>query len=221
MQSWNTSCVQNCQKFCVEYLDVLDASSRQEGYQLILDQKRQWVIVEGDAKVYKQSLKFEHSGELNWMVPYPGDWHLLKNYQAALMKPYSDAGLSALAKASGYPLASIKSCTQFKQTHKFVLEAWEGVYRVMLTKFLATLAPDDKKGDQSITEMITPLQKWSHRPFYQCSHSLMKIFLEILNAQLAGMKTLLKKCFQQFQSFIQSQATVDNTWVCVAPVKEK
>ena len=114
-------------------------------------------------KVYKQSLKFEHSGELNWMEP-------------ALMKPYSDAGLSALAKVrtlctSGYPLASIKSCTQFKQTHRFLLEAWEAVYWVMLTKFLAYFAPDDKKGDQSITEFITQtilsIQSQSHEDFWK------------------------------------------------------
>ena len=68
------------------------------------------------------------------------------------MKPYNDARLSALAKASCYQLANIKSCTQFKRTCKFLLEAWRVVYRVMLAKFLAYLAPDDEKGDHSITE---------------------------------------------------------------------
>ena len=92
----------------------------------IVDGNRQWLLVEGDNKVYEilQALKCEYSEELQWVLPYPGDWHLLKNYQYALMKPYSDAGLKALAKAAGYPLAAIQSCGQFKRTHHFILEAW-------------------------------------------------------------------------------------------------
>ena len=56
-------------------------------------QNREWVLIEGDAKVYEilQSLKYEYGEELKWMLPYPGDWHLLKNYQITLMKPYFDA----------------------------------------------------------------------------------------------------------------------------------
>ena len=53
------------------------------------------------------------------------------------------------------PIARIKSCTQFKWTHKFLLEVWRVVYQVMLTKFLAYLAPHEKEGNDSITELIT------------------------------------------------------------------
>ena len=61
-------------------------------------------------------------------MPFPGDWHLLKNYQIALMKPYFDAGLKSLAEASGYPSVAIRNCTQFKRTHFFILESWEAIY---------------------------------------------------------------------------------------------
>jgi len=83
-------------------------------------------------------LKFEYGEELKWLLPYPGDWHMLKNFQiaCALMKPYFDAGLKSLAQAAGYPLAAIQSCGQFKRTHNFLLEAWESVYRAMLALFL-------------------------------------------------------------------------------------
>ncbi len=158
--------VTHTKKSCVVYLDVLDAVADRKDtlmsmlhdlyQQLVVDQKRQWVVVEGDAKLYDilQSIKFEYGGELAWMVPYPGDWHLLKNYQIALMKPYYDAGLKALAKAAGYPLAAIKSCSQSKRTHKFLLEVWEAVYRVMLTTFLSN-TPDHQTNVKSITERIT------------------------------------------------------------------
>ena len=56
----------------------------------------------------------------------------------------------------------------------------EAVYRVMLSKFLASLAPDGKEGDQSITGMITRtiLSIWSQ------PHEF--------NSELAGMKTSFK-----------------------------
>lgn len=63
-----------------------------------------WLVVEGDAKVYEvlKALKTEYGEELQWMLPYPGDWHILKNYQTALMQAYFDAGLKELAQAAGY-----------------------------------------------------------------------------------------------------------------------
>ena len=79
-------------------------------------------MVEGDAKLYEilQSLKFEYGNELKWVIPYPGDWHTLMNFQKALVKPYFDAGLKSLADACGYPVAAIRHCSQFKKTHHFI-----------------------------------------------------------------------------------------------------
>ena len=80
-------------------------------------------------------LKFEYGLEYSWLLPMLGDWHLLKNYQIAVMKPYFDAGLKELAQVSGYPVASIQTCGQFKRTHRFLLEAWESMYQVMMKKY--------------------------------------------------------------------------------------
>ena len=39
--------------------------------------------VAGDAKTYNhlRSLKTEHADDLKWLLPMPGDWHTLQNYQ--------------------------------------------------------------------------------------------------------------------------------------------
>ena len=127
------------EKSNVAYLQVMDAvadskdtlmqmlNNLHEHY--IVKQGKQDLVVEGDAKVYDllKSLKFEYGSELNWVIPYPGDWHLLKNYQIPLMKAYYDAGLKDLAHTAGYPTASIQACGQFKRTHHFILEVWEAV----------------------------------------------------------------------------------------------
>lgn len=79
-----------------------------------------------------QVLKVEYGKELDWMIPMPGDWHMLFNFQKAFMKPYFDAGLKDLAVAAGYPPAAIKACGQFKRTNQFLLEVWDALHRVLV-----------------------------------------------------------------------------------------
>ena len=53
------------------------------------------LVVVGDGKTYDLlvKLKGEYGSELDWVLPFPGDWHILKNYQRMIMKLYLDAGL--------------------------------------------------------------------------------------------------------------------------------
>ena len=37
---------------------------------------------------------------------------------------------------SGYPVAAIKACSQFKRTHNFLIEAWQALYLVMLQRYI-------------------------------------------------------------------------------------
>ena len=48
--------------------------------QFVVKQTIQWLVVEGDANLYEilQSLKFEYGEDLKWLLPYPGDWYILK-----------------------------------------------------------------------------------------------------------------------------------------------
>ena len=80
----------------------------------------------------------------------------MKNYQMILMKVYYSAGLRELAKNSGYHGATLKSveqCSNFKQTHYFLLQAWEAMYREMLHMYI-TSTRTTIKGCQ----LYTPLQ---------------------------------------------------------------
>ena len=105
--------------------------------------KKEWVLLEGDQATYErlQSIKAEYGNDFAWMIPFPGDWHFLKNFQEVLVKVYFDAGLGDLAKASGYQPNSIG--TNFKRTPKFLLETWESLYRHFLGLFLSNQAPPE------------------------------------------------------------------------------
>lgn len=113
-----------------------------------LNQK--WVIVVGDAKVYDllQALRSEeYSESLKWLIPIPGDWHVLFNYQKAVMKPYAEAGLLSLAKAAGYraeTLTSIQNSTNFRRTHLFLLQCYEAIYTYFLQLFYSSKTESDE-----------------------------------------------------------------------------
>ena len=88
----------------VIYLEMLDAVADCKDTMMVVlhnlrtrfieERKMRWLVLEGDAKLYEvlKNLTFEYGEELNWLIPYPGDFHILMNYQKALMKPYYDAG---------------------------------------------------------------------------------------------------------------------------------
>ena len=104
--------------------------------EFIASKKKMYLLLEGDQVTYEclQSIKKEYENDLKCLLPFPGDWHLLKNYQEVLLKIYFDAGLSDLAKISGYLPNSVGS--NFKRIHHFLLEAWESLYRYFLATFL-------------------------------------------------------------------------------------
>ena len=148
-------------------------------------------------KLYEilKSLTFEYGEKLSWLIPYPGDFHMLMNFQKALMKPYYDAGLSTLAQAAGYPLPAIQSCSQFKRTHHFLLEAWEAIYRVMLLKY------EQENTSCLLTDISREIQSMPTENFPS-----------VFNHYLLSNGEMLQKYFENFRLFIQKMARIDDTW---------
>jgi hypothetical protein len=58
-----------------------------------------YIVIVGNGKSYDHliNLKTEYDSSLSWVLPYPGDWHILKNVLPIFMKIYLDAGLKPLA----------------------------------------------------------------------------------------------------------------------------
>ena len=97
------------------------------------------VIVVGDGKSYDtlMKLKFEYGKALQWLLIYPGDWHLLKNVQPVLLKIYYEAGLKDAAKVlhSGARLKALSECTRFPLVQNFLFQVWEALSRLQFDLF--------------------------------------------------------------------------------------
>lgn len=98
-----------------------------------------FLVVAGDGKTYEHLLeaKRQYGETLDWLLPYLGEWHLLKNTQAPLLKIYLDAGLKDMLKLfhRASTFRSVSSASSFRKTHIFLMQAWEAMYRKQLAAF--------------------------------------------------------------------------------------
>ena len=108
------------------------------------------LVVIGDGATFKLlcEIKREYGEALEWLIPYIGDWHFLKNYQEVLMKIFWDGGLKTLAKCvhKNLTLQSLGNCSNFKRTHRFLLQIHEAIYMLQFQCFL-----DHRKEDAQIS----------------------------------------------------------------------
>jgi len=159
--------------------------------------------VAGDAKTYNhlRSLKKEHSDDLKWLLPMPGDWHTLKNYQPLFRTVYSDAGLKQLAEASGFQsatLTALLASQNFHITHNFLMQSAEAILREMIQVFMKT-QPSEK---QELIKAYLANANISDRVFQD---------------SITRTESLLHSCdlstlFEAFNRFIIKQSTNDATW---------
>ncbi|CAH1799207.1 unnamed protein product [Owenia fusiformis] len=132
----------NCEKSSFLYLDVLNekADSKPTIRRVLMKiyadfkicNKLNHITVVGDAKTYDYvvKLKEEYGELLDWVIPFLGDWHALKNYQPVIMKIYWDAGLKEIAETThrGATLTSLAGTSSFRRTHHFLMQVWEALY---------------------------------------------------------------------------------------------
>ena len=194
----------------VKYVQVLDevADSKDTILHVISElhaeyiskHNHKYLVLEGDAKTYEiiQAIKHEYGQDLSWLIPYPGDWHLLKNYQHCLMKPFFEAGLRDLAVSSSYPSQSIQSCSQFKRTHYFLMEVWEAMYRSMLESYLDSL-PNKQQLEQCITSTLLEFTNVNYDEL--ALYSVIRSFEEERNT-----------FDEKFSRYVQEMSNKDDTW---------
>ena len=64
------------------------------------------------------NIKRQCGGELEKLIIFPEDWHVLKYFQPILIKIHYNAGLKELAQSCGFrnaTLKSLESCSNLKK----------------------------------------------------------------------------------------------------------
>ena len=98
------------------------------------------LVVVGDGLTFDHlvQLKKEEPAEHQWMLPFLGDWHILKNFARALMTVYGPAGLTNLITLfhKGATENAIINSSDFEKTLSFLLQVWEAMHRLQIKMYL-------------------------------------------------------------------------------------
>jgi len=167
--------------------------------EFIVTKKKQWIILEGDQLTYSliASVKSDYGNDLSWLIPVPGDWHVLKNFQEVIQKAYFDGGLIDLARACGYQPNSIGK--NFKRMHHFIIETWEALYRYFLSLFWCTENNPDPK---DVTMWLNSLPE---SPDQHSASRNLKQLLDDINEKNPNFQN-------NFLSFMNQNANKNKTW---------
>ena len=100
-----------------------------------IGKSRNHIVVGGDGLTidYIMKLKSKYKDYWGWVIPYLGDWHVLKNYQEVLLKIFWDAGLKQVANVL---CKTMLKCQNWKRNHRFLLQVYEAIYLYQIKCFL-------------------------------------------------------------------------------------
>ena len=98
------------------------------------------LFVVGDLKTYEYVMKAksDQGKAMDWVIPYIGDWHVLKNLQSVIMKIFWDGGLKDVSKVvhKGGSVLNLRNCQSFRHTHRFILQSYEALYLYQIDCFM-------------------------------------------------------------------------------------
>ena len=170
-------------------------------------------IVVGDAKTYDiiRKIRSEYGDHMKWLIPWPGDWHILLNHQKAIMKAYVDAGLTKLGEVTQHrseTLTSLVQCSNFRRTHNFLVQAMEAFYRFFLSLYITNkyASPSDQQihMEDGIHCVITALV--SEFASLRCDSELDSFRGKVQNAiSPTGV------CFHDFHTFMEGLSQQQDT----------
>ena len=170
-------------RYVSELLLCTASSEHQNGY----------VVLTGDGKTYEHLMEIKrlYGSSLDKLLIFPGDWHTLKNFQPVLIKiailSHWHKKASPKIWVQRRNLGILEWCLNFKRTHNFLLQAWQSLYRGMLTSFF---------NDNTKLPTVTIDETIPSSDMFQKLDSILSD----------------ERIFQQFRSYVSKQAELDDTW---------
>ena len=179
--------------------------------ELEIGNKLNHVVVAGDQKTYTRlwELKHTYGADLDWLIPFICDWHLLKNYQSDLMKVYYAAGLKDLVESAGFrgeTLTSSSKCSNCRHAHRFILQTWEAFYRHMYSCFISQ---QSNTSEEHTADILAPVRAMLQECVDECKYNRSyQPFLEYL-CSLGSQEHSNSK---DFLTYVSMKAEIDSNW---------
>ena len=178
-----------------------------------LNSHLKYLVVVGDGKTYDHliKLKTEYGDSLNWLLPFPGDWHTMKNFAYVLIKTYGPCGLNDLLKIfhKGSTANSILLGKCWDKTHDFLLQVFEALFRYQLEMYMEYRKNDQHNDSEFyaqsfinvITSKLIPLLK--SKP-----ENINDQLIETLNKY----QSIIDNSYNDFMAFIDDLSKVNENF---------
>lgn len=169
-------------------------------------------VIVGDAKTFQilMKLKDQYGKCLQWLIPFPGDWHVLKNYQEVIMRIFWDAGLKDVAKCVHKgALNKVQSCSIFKRTHRLIIQIYEALYLHQIQSFLQHRSSEGSFSNESILKTIGDVvSSLTNVEDHDCLDNV-----EAFVAKQEEIKAqLIPNLYQEFRTFCQEMSSKFKTF---------
>lgn len=149
--------------------------------------------------------------EMAWLLPFLGDWHILKNYSLALMKIYGPAGLHHELLAllhKGRTERAILNCSDFDKMFAFIFQTWEAMYRKKVEMFLKYKEMDSEDEMPSFDQKVFLTEVSNTMSVYLNMDKSWQEYADafsILQAKLAGE-------YDKFINFLSDMSAQNDTF---------
>ena len=204
----------------IVYLRVFkDPADNGDTMQKILDfyselfqvgKRLQYLVVVGDGKTYEYLRKLKYQYRPDWLILFPGDWHICKNYPTVLMKIYWHAGLKNMAENAGNKtkiLNSLEKFGSFQRTHNFLIQSFHAILRCQIDAFFESLSPDTDEHHSAFFHTLSLMFETISKS--KSSHGQIEAFNEI--QKFVSVSPDSEALHKSFHAFCQSVCVEDDT----------
>ena len=161
------------------------------------------LVLADDQKTYNRlcELKYVCDTDLDWLIPFIGDCHLLSNFQSVLMKVYYDAELKDLAESAGFHVETLTSLAKCSNLTSLFSKHGKH-YRHMLSCFLSQSAADYSISSEKVMADVEECDR-------QCSISAS---YKPMKERIAMLEDKLGEVHKSFLCYVSAKGESNITW---------
>ena len=145
---------------------------------------------------------------MEWLIPYPGDWQILKNFQPVVFKIFGHARLKFIAQKAVVKegtLRLVSECTNFKKTDVFLIQYYFVIICLKIIAFLKSNSVPTEMSD-AISSLLN-----LHLKFKNTGEDKKSDSFTDMQTGISALFLSLSIC-NKFSDYCVKMAEADVTW---------